>query len=54
MSAVDAHAGEAATRADLVATAAELRSEIARLESRLTWKAVGLAAAIVAALRLWP
>lgn len=41
------------TRADLAKTAAELRGEIARLESRLTWKAVGLvlgAAGIHAAL----
>ena len=45
--AVGADRGELATRADLAAA-------IAALEARLTWRLVGIAAAIVAAVKLIP
>ena len=49
-----------ATKADLrtaiepLATKAELAAAIAALEARLTWRLVGIAAAIVAAVKLIP
>ena len=48
-------AGEAAeaNRSDL-ATRADLKSEIAALETRLTWRMVGIAGVIVAAVKLLP
>ena len=39
-----------ATKADL----AEVRADLAALEARLTWRLVGIAAAIVAAVKLIP
>ena len=39
-----------ATKADL----AEVRADLAALETRLTWRLVGIAAAIVAAVKLIP
>ena len=45
--AVGADRGELATKADLTAA-------IAALEARLTWRLVGIAAAIVAAVKLIP
>lgn len=42
-----------ANRADL-ATKADLKSEIAALETRLTWRMVGIAGVIVAAVKLLP
>ena len=42
-----------ANRADL-ATKADLKSEIAALETRLTWRMVGTAGVIVAAVKLLP
>ena len=41
---------ELATKADL----AEVRADLAGLEARLTWRLVGIAAAIVAAVKLIP
>ena len=41
---------ELATKADL----AEVRADLAALEARLTWRLVGIAAAIVAAVKLIP
>ena len=42
-----------ANRSDL-ATRADLKSEIAALETRLTWRMVGTAGVIVAAVKLLP
>ena len=42
-----------ANRSDL-ATRADLKSEVAALETRLTWRMVGIAGAIVAAVKLLP
>ena len=42
--------GQLATKADL----AEVRADLAALEARLTWRLVGIAAAIVAAVKLIP
>ena len=41
---------ELATKADL----ADVRADLAALEARLTWRLVGIAAAIVAAVKLIP
>ena len=37
-----------------LATKADLRADLAALEARLTWRLVGIAAAIVAAVKLIP
>jgi len=39
-------------RAHEVATKADLKAEIAKLETRVTWKGIGLAVAVVAVLKL--
>ena len=58
--AADAAAGadraDLATKTDLAhfATKADLAAAIAALEARLTWRLVGIAAAIVAAVKLIP
>ena len=48
--AVGADRDELATKADL----ADVRADLAALEARLTWRLVGIAAAIVAAVKLIP
>ena len=52
--AAGADRGELATKADLAGVRDELRAELAALEARLTWRLVGIAAAIVAAVKLIP
>ena len=52
--AAGADRGEFATKADLAGVRDELRAELAALEARLTWRLVGIAAAIVAAVQLIP
>ena len=44
----------AALRADLAALESRVDARLARLEARLTWRLVGIAAAIVAAVKLIP
>lgn len=44
--------GELASKADLKAEIADLKADNARLESRLTWRLVGVAGVIVAAVGL--
>ena len=44
----------ATTKADLDTAVATLRTEIARQETRLTWKALGIAGLIIAAIKLIP
>ena len=39
---------------DALATKADLNAQLAALEARLTWRLVGIAAAIVAAVKLIP
>ena len=43
-----------ATKADLAELRADTRADLAALEARLTWRLVGIAAAIVAAVKLIP
>ncbi len=45
---------ELATKADLHATETGLMAQLAALEARLTWRMVGLAAFIIAAVKLIP
>ena len=45
---------ELATKADLFATRTGLEAQLAALEARLTWRMVGLAALIIAAVKLIP
>ena len=45
---------ELATKADLLATGTGLKAQLAALEARLTWRMVGLAALIIAAVKLIP
>ena len=45
---------ELATKADLHATETGLEAKLAALEARLTWRMVGLAALIIAAVKLIP
>ena len=45
---------EFATKADLDTAVATLRTELATLETRLTWKALGIAGPILAAVKLIP
>ena len=52
--AATADRGESATKADLNTAVATLRTEIAQLETRLTWKALGIAGLILAAVKLIP
>ena len=52
--AVSADRDEFATKADLAGVRDELRADLAALEARLTWRLVGIAAAIVAAVKLIP
>ena len=52
--AVSADRDEFATKADLAGVRDELRAALAALEARLTWRLVGIAAAIVAAVKLIP
>ena len=59
--AVSADRGEIATKADLAEVRADLAgiesrgdAKLAALEARLTWRLVGIAAAIVAAVKLIP
>ena len=52
--AASADRDEYATKADLTGVRDELRAELAALEARLTWRLVGIAAAIVAAVKLIP
>ena len=52
--AVSADRDALATKADLAGIRDELRAAIAALEARLTWRLVGIAAAIVAAVKLIP
>ena len=44
----------AATKADLDTAVATLRAEIAKQETRLTWKALGIAGLVIAAIKLIP
>lgn len=52
--AASADRGEFATKADLDTAVATLRTELATLETRLTWKALGIAGLILAAVKLIP
>ncbi len=52
--AATADRGESATKADLDTAVATLRTEIAQIETRLTWKALGIAGLILAAVKLIP
>ena len=52
--AVSADRDEFATKTDLAGVRDELRADLAALEARLTWRLVGIAAAIVAAVKLIP
>ena len=52
--AISADRDEFATKADLAGVRDELRADLAALEARLTWRLVGIAAAIVAAVKLIP
>ena len=52
--AAGADRAELATKADLAGVRDELRADLAALEARLTWRLVGIAAAIVAAVKLIP
>ena len=52
--AVSADRDEFATKADLAGVRDELRADLAALEAWLTWRLVGIAAAIVAAVKLIP
>ena len=52
--AATADRGESATKADLDTAVATLRTEIAQLETRLTWQALGIAGLILAAVKLIP
>ena len=52
--AVSADRDEFATKADLAGVRDELRADLAALEARLTWRLLGIAAAIVAAVKLIP
>ena len=52
--AVSADRDELATKTDLAGVRDELRTDLAALEARLTWRLVGIAAAIVAAVKLIP
>ena len=52
--AASADHAELATKADLTTTVATLRTELATLETRLTWKALGIAGLILAAVKLIP
>lgn len=45
---------ELVTKADLHATKTGLEAQLAALEARLTWRMVGLAALIIAAVKLIP
>ena len=44
----------ATTKADLDTAVATLRAEIAKQETRLTWKALGIAGLVIAAIKLIP
>ena len=52
--AASADRDESATKAALDTAVATLRTEIAQLETRLTWKALGIAGLILAAVKLIP
>ena len=52
--AVGADREQLATKADLAELRAATRADLAALEARLTWRLVGIAAAIVAAVKLIP
>ena len=52
--AVGADRGEFATKAGLDTAVPTLRPEFATLETRLTWKALGIAGLILAAVKLIP
>lgn len=45
---------ELATKGDMLAVRSDLKADLAALEARLTWRMVGLAAFIVAAVKLIP
>ena len=52
--AASADHAELSHQADLTTTVATLRTELATLETRLTWKALGIAGLILAAVKLIP